>query len=454
MKKIVLLIFVTLTVFISKGQEKIDSIIRKNNGILLNKAASVGAINNKSNYKTTALKHRRYDHEMYSESISTVAFDGAFLTMWQDTTMLEIVDSVSRPIRYSSVAQTIYPFDSFWNDRSNPSFLGLPSITKSDNFQVDSVGLLGYYAKGTSAASAIVDTLLISVTYQPYTGFRYWVRSTNPWVAPYLPITRDTLYAVTPFNFDGTEKVVLGHPISVAGIKFKVPLTASMRNSLPILVDSIREFNFALPTPLLVPAGNGVNISYTFISGDSWKLNDDTITNHHHFLPLFAYPKDTVDKSLALRQKNYFFAGDKNMSSILTSQSSLGYQATLILGAMSDSSKWFNQYLVNHVALSCSFCSVGVEAINEKEFAPLIDAYPVPTNETLHISIKLAKKSNVTVTILNILGQTLASQIINSLELGQEKTVSFNTSELASGVYIYSVELNGQKFSKSFAVKH
>ena len=65
--------------------------------------------------------------------------------------------------------------------------------------------------------------------------------------------------------------------------------------------------------------------------------------------------------------------------------------------------------------------------------------YPNPFNPETKISFGLPEKSNVTIYIYNLLGQKVAKVIEGEFNPGYHE-VSFNGSELSSGVYFYKIE--------------
>ena len=64
--------------------------------------------------------------------------------------------------------------------------------------------------------------------------------------------------------------------------------------------------------------------------------------------------------------------------------------------------------------------------------------YPNPFNPTTQISYTLAKASNVTLTVYNILGQQIATLVNGKNEPG-EHSVSWNALNVPSGVYFYRI---------------
>jgi hypothetical protein len=73
--------------------------------------------------------------------------------------------------------------------------------------------------------------------------------------------------------------------------------------------------------------------------------------------------------------------------------------------------------------------------------------YPNPFNPTTNINFSLAKASNVKLIIYNILGQKVATLINNYMNAGSY-TYQFNAVNLASGVYLYSLEAGNFRMNK------
>ncbi len=72
--------------------------------------------------------------------------------------------------------------------------------------------------------------------------------------------------------------------------------------------------------------------------------------------------------------------------------------------------------------------------------------YPNPFNPSTVVNYTLAKRSNVTLKVYDVLGKEVANLVNNSQEAGTHQ-VTFDASNLASGLYIYT--LNAGDFSSS-----
>lgn len=70
--------------------------------------------------------------------------------------------------------------------------------------------------------------------------------------------------------------------------------------------------------------------------------------------------------------------------------------------------------------------------------------YPNPFNPVTTIGFTITERSNVTLTVYNILGKTVATPVQNELPPGSFR-VSFDATHLPSGVYFYTLQANGLK---------
>ncbi len=77
----------------------------------------------------------------------------------------------------------------------------------------------------------------------------------------------------------------------------------------------------------------------------------------------------------------------------------------------------------------------------------LFDNYPNPFNPTTNISFNLPEQGNVVVKVYNSLGQEVAILANESFTKGNH-TLIWDAANVSSGIYIYSVEFNGNRISK------
>jgi hypothetical protein len=78
--------------------------------------------------------------------------------------------------------------------------------------------------------------------------------------------------------------------------------------------------------------------------------------------------------------------------------------------------------------------------------------YPNPATANTTISFSIAKKNKVSVTVYDVLGNVVTSlSQSNDFEKGNN-TISLNTSNLASGIYYISLDINGAKETKKLII--
>ncbi len=82
------------------------------------------------------------------------------------------------------------------------------------------------------------------------------------------------------------------------------------------------------------------------------------------------------------------------------------------------------------------------------------NAYPNPANTTFSIPVTATSSKNVSVSLSNMLGQVVKTQTLGNMGAGQTKTAVFNTSDIASGVYNYTVEANGERVNGRVVISH
>jgi Secretion system C-terminal sorting domain len=77
-----------------------------------------------------------------------------------------------------------------------------------------------------------------------------------------------------------------------------------------------------------------------------------------------------------------------------------------------------------------------------------IKVYPNPANSSLNITYNAAQNTVATVSLTNMVGQVVASQTVSN------GIATFNTSSLPAGVYIYTLEANGNRQTGRVVIGH
>jgi len=389
--------------------------------------------------KTTAGGSRWYvPFEMYNFLLLGQQLENnlSACPIWFDSTVLQVFSTGAGPINYSSVAQVVDPINSnsqLFNDPA--SYPGEIKISSTDAYTVDSVTIVGVYERKLNKPN-VVDTLVMSIGVSSYTY--YWNKNTSTWAAPYLPSGKDTLWGVAPTAIDSVNRAVFSDNSAAPRIYWKVPLTAAMGDTGL----NVQQYTFAVPNGgYNVPAGSRVAVSYTFKSGDTWTPNVDTFSSMNNFRAIFG--EATPGSQMPYY---YYSAGDRNGSALMFSTDTSWYLPSVVIEAV-NTVDFRYEFLYAGIYASCPTCyltSVG-DVTND---ITAVNAYPNPANTSVDVSFSLKNGGSANVNLMNTVGQVLKSVKTNN------GRATFSTSDLASGIYFYTVEANGQKITNRVVVSH
>jgi hypothetical protein len=79
------------------------------------------------------------------------------------------------------------------------------------------------------------------------------------------------------------------------------------------------------------------------------------------------------------------------------------------------------------------------------------NAYPNPAASEVNVSFTMDNVADATINLTNTVGQVVKTQSFSNVANGQ---ATFSTSDLANGVYMYTVEANGQRETGRVVVSH
>jgi hypothetical protein len=83
-----------------------------------------------------------------------------------------------------------------------------------------------------------------------------------------------------------------------------------------------------------------------------------------------------------------------------------------------------------------------VVSVNESDFFTSLNIFPNPTTDVTNIALGLSASADVSIDVINMLGQTVMSQDLGTLPAGEQRT-ELNLSALESGMYLVNVTANG-----------
>jgi hypothetical protein len=203
-----------------------------------------------------------------------------------------------------------------------------------------------------------------------------------------------------------------------------------------------------MPGSCAIPAGKGVAVTVTFKSGDVVaNPYQDSMKDYHHFYFLSA-------EALGAGQKMpyyYYTLNDWNMSNLMFHGDSAKYWPSILLEGLG-TIYFAPEFHSIGVLTNCPNCPppsqsvLGVTSLFES-----VAAFPNPADEEVNISFTVAQNEQVKISVVNALGQLIATQDVKA---GKKNTVKFSTANMSAGMYFYTIEVNGQRKTDRFVVAH
>lgn len=340
------------------------------------------------------------------------------------------------------------PYSKVWDSafvdiNSIPGFV----VAKTQAYTVDSIFVSGYYNR--LPYNNYVDTLFIDV-------FKTGGASTfSLQFGPSASLADNAADSVVRF-FTGTydadnNKMSDSINIGAAGslIRITQPLTAAF------FADSTGSRShsraFAIPGSLSVTAGQGV-VAYV------------------HYKSGHVYPfGKLIDSVNCWRAYSYELAGDATNPVQIAKERNCGMVSTwesryapyyipyqghkMIIPTMFYSAASGNDWPDYSFYVKCANCeNAGVA--NVTGVIADVKAYPNPANAEVTVPVTVAKAANVQVSLINTLGQQVSVQDLGKVAAGQTATANFSTGNLPAGIYVYTVNADGQRMTGRVVITH
>lgn len=399
--------------------------------------------------KGTASGKRTYNFVEYLALInSSISQNGNFPYMWNRPDINGIYNNGTTQeadtIQFGSYATVLHPWYEGWNDQN--AFPNAPFELKNySSYTLDSVYAWGFYGRNPNKTS-VVDTLRFSIVYGNGQGTsipRYSYTGTDIYNR-----FSDTPVVATTLLWDSTTNTAVGDP----GGFTEVVIDRYLDNTpIPDSNGAIKRVGVA--ANINVPAFNYVGFSVTFISGESYTPYVDT-----------AFVGNTIDPNAPYRfgmwrpwifeendgqHQNYRW-GDFNNGSFKFLPTSQNYPDAYVPSYAFISADWPYEYpYVDFVVSTTDAPSVGVS--NVSNLINIASAYPNPANNQVAIPFEINERADVKVSFKNVAGQIIATQNFEQVMYGE---ATFSTSNLANGLYFYTIDVNGQSHTGRVSVAH
>ncbi len=366
--------------------------------------------------------------------------------IWHDSTVKQVFNNGAGTVNYSSYYNTLDPFAPVFNDPLN--YPGLMKVGPTDVYSVDTVVVYGAYTRPKPNGPA--DTLIISfvknsanqatndILYYNVGKTAFPEMLTNNYVSG---IGADTAMSMQTFEADSIRSIAVN---TNQAYVFKKVLTNADTSSF------ITPFVFTIPTPLQAEIGRGVGVSVTFRSGGTWIPNVDTISNLNNYIGVFSEEQTGLAQEYRGNTPDF----DMNMSGLMFSWVRDSYYPSFFIEgwntvAFDKEIAWVDYHVL------CPTCGViGNAAVSNVNSSISTTVTPNPATDNVKFTISLensAKEVNITMT--NLIGQQVKNVKVGAVSANNPQVVNLNVSDLSTGVYIYTVQADGEKMSNKMLVK-
>ncbi len=402
--------------------------------------------------KGTTATSRWYSYGYYYDSMlantSTYGADLALGQIWRDTSATWPDGSHNTFVSMGTGFDPVFRgfIDPTYYDTMTP----VQVVSRSDNYTIDSVAVWGLYFFNP-AKSSVRDTIKLTLCHgNDFTtngvGLTGFPGATNTWISSFGLSSTDTLIS-TILSYDSTVNVPTGTGVQTFNI-------------IPSFGDTLSNgfFYKVIPVTVNVTSGEIVGAAETFHTGDAaYRANDSVFgvanTVFNVYRPLLSYKLQNASTRAA--DFPTYTRGDYNQGQFkrLPNFSNGWGDIHVPEWAWSTSaggSSLQNVFIDFHV--TCNTCRLtNTEISNVYNTIGNVNAFPVPANNELTVSFDLKATADVQVIVSNINGKVIGVQNVNNAKAGQ---VTFNTSNFATGTYLYTIVANGERMTNRVTVAH
>ena len=90
------------------------------------------------------------------------------------------------------------------------------------------------------------------------------------------------------------------------------------------------------------------------------------------------------------------------------------------------------------------------EDVDDSELVDYLSIYPNPAVDMTNVQLNLTDNANVTITMINALGQVVYTN--NLGEVNGSQNVEINTSDLEDGIYLVNIQVGDDVITKRISV--
>ncbi len=327
----------------------------------------------------------------------------------------------------------------------HPLYVQNFQVTANDAFTIDSVNVLGFYNRNLNSGT---DSLWIELASSGNVGVTNIQSGKSDWFNNNLGVT-DSVIRWTSAAYDNVNNRMASNVVNKVSIL--VPMTAATVSDTD--ANGFNNIVAKLPTPLQVAAGQTVTAYVHFKTANPYPLNTlYTTINYFSMLTQESHGDNTFPKPVTGQQVNGLINTVGDRYKLLTATGANDYVS---LGGVQymGPTYWYGNtagfddpYFAFYV--KCASCfSTGINDLNNSKF---VSAYPNPASGVVSFNINVTETVNdANIEITNMVGQVVKKQTFAN---SSSKTYKMDISELSNGIYLYTINANGKKYTNRFSV--
>ncbi len=481
-------------------------LVNKQHAVLSDKVAYVPSVSpsfyNKG-ARTTSVQGRWYQYYELADLNGGNFITNQWYTwagLWWDSTVTYRYKEGPSASEWGGVCQIFDPirFNGYNDVNAVSNLTSAPLVTGSDIvirnnnvYTVDTIRVRAAYIHRVARPSSVRDTLILCVA--PITNDWYYDSATNSdWIFTNSNIAAaNRVLFQQPKYADSMHRAVFPDNTAAGAVQ---TLDTFILDPTDVTIAHVPDFSsgneadtnqyYMLPVGHgagnTIPAGQMFAVSISFKSGDVESApNADSVSNFNNFCPLWGFQGTGVSPTNSdwMLYMHGISPDDFNGSSYLDTRgrpssntttyplvdhsgrparwlSSLAVQDKNAALTGAGPGGFFDQYLWLDAHVSCNGCKTindvaGVTGPTQKDIH--VNAYPNPANNKAVVSFSLNHASDVTIDLTNVMGQLVATQHFNNTVNAKAE---FNVSNMAPGIYFYTVSANGEYFTGRISVAH
>ena len=387
----------------------------------------------------------------YVDVMASTNIKGWYSSMYNDSTLRGYDASTSSYyfVKHHGSGFSFDPYSKVWDSafvdiNSIPGF----TIAKTQGYTIDSVTFDGRYNR--QSYNNYTDTLFFDLVKMggATTGVSTFSLRSGPSAANANQSSDSTLrFNLATYDADRNK---ISDSTGADKISWYILLNQAFFNDSS--ANGSHGQSIVVPNGgLQVAAGNGAVLYMHFKSGH-------------------VYPFGTnIDSANTWRQFSYELAGENTLPVQVAKEVNCGLISTwesryapyyipyqghrMTIPTLFYSADAGNDWPYFAFHVQCADCeNAGVAHVSG--IIGAVKAYPNPANSEVKMPVTVNKAANVTVSLINTLGQNVAAQDLGKVAAGQTATATFSTSSLPAGIYIYSVNADGQVMTGRVVVAH